>query len=63
MSWIREAETREAANVTRVMSIQPRAMNAVTHMGRAIDKGASALTRTQEEAIAAVVSVINRCRY
>ena len=63
MSWIREAETREAFNVTRVMSINPRAMNAVAHMGRAIEKLASALTRTQGAAIAAGVSVINRCRY
>ncbi len=63
MAWIREAETSEVFNVTRVMSIDPRAMNAVTHMGRAIDKGASTLTRSQEESIAAVVSVINRCRY
>lgn len=63
MAWIREVETLDVANVTRVMSINPKAMNAVTHQGRAIGRGASALTRTQEEAIATVVSVVNRCRY
>ena len=45
------------------MPINREAMEGVTRMTRGIFFGASALTRMQEEAIAAVVSVINTCRY
>ena len=64
MSWIREAEERlHPANVINAMSINPSAMKAVSNLNGAITFGSSALTRTQEEAIAAVVSVQNECRY
>ena len=64
MSWIREAEERlHPANVINVMSINPSAMKAVSNLNGAITFGSSSLSRTQEEAIAAVVSVQNECRY
>lgn len=64
MSWIREAEERlHWANVINVMSINPKAMKAVNDMNNAITFGASALSRTQEEAIATAVSVQNECRF
>ena len=64
MSWIREAEERlHWANVINVMSINPAAMKAVNDMNNAITFGASALSRTQEEAIATAVSVQNECRF
>ena len=62
MSWIRE-EDLTAANIIKVMSINPEAMAAVQQSNSAITFGASSLTRVQEEAIATTVSVINRCRF
>lgn len=62
MAWIRQQEI-QLSNVIKVMSINPRAMEAVRSLGQAVTFGASRLTRTQEEAIATVVSVANRCRY
>ena len=65
MSWIRETEakTGDPPPVIKVMSINPGAMESVTNLGQALFFGGSTLTRTQEEAIATVVSVINKCRY
>jgi alkylhydroperoxidase family enzyme len=66
MSWIKEAPVEEPwarANVIRVMSINPKAMQAVMDLNRAITFGGSALTRVQEELIATTVSTINKCRY
>jgi len=63
MSWIREEKGLQVANIIKVMSINPRAMQAVMDMNSAITFGASALTRVQEEAIATTVSVANRCRF
>ena len=64
MSWIREAEERlHWANVINVMSINPKAMKAVNDLNNTITFGASALSRTQEEAIATAVSVQNECRF
>ena len=67
MSWIREAGpsdgTSTPAAVINVMSINPKAMQAVADMNQALSFGSSALTRVQEEAIATAVSVINKCRY
>ncbi len=64
MSWIREAEERlHWANVINVMSINPAAMKAVNDMNNAITSGSSALSGTQEEAIATAVSVQNECRF
>ena len=62
MSWIREKDLN-LPDVIKVMSINPRAMEAVENMNEAITFGASTLTRVQEEAIATVVSVANKCRY
>ena len=44
------------------MSINPM-MAAVQNLNAKATFGSSALTRTQEEAIATVVSLVNRCRY
>ena len=64
MSWIREADERlHSANVINVMSINPSAMKAVNDLNNSITFGSSALTRTQEEAIATAVSVQNQCRF
>ena len=64
MSWIREAdEPLHSANVINVMSINPSAMKAVNDLNNAITFASSALTRTQEEAIATTVSVQNQCRF
>ena len=62
MSWIRE-EDLALSNVIKVMSISPKAMEAVQNLNRAITFGASTLTRVQEEAIATTVSVMNSCRF
>ena len=64
MPWIREAEERlHWANVINIMSINPKAMQSVSDFNNAITFRASALTRTQEEAIATAVSVQNECRF
>ncbi len=62
MSWIRE-ENVGLSNVIKVMSINAKAMEAVSVLNRDITFGSSALTRVQEEAIATTVSVANNCRY
>jgi len=62
MAWIRE-EALDMANIIKVMSINPAAMQAVERMNGAITFGSSALTRVQEEAIATVVSVVSQCRF
>ena len=62
MSWIRE-EDLDLSNVIKVMSINPKAMEAVQNLNKAVTFGASTLTRVQEEAIATTVSVINSCRF
>ena len=62
MSWIREEDV-PLSNVIKVMSINPKAMEAVSNLNRDVSFGSSALTRVQEEAIATAVSVVNRCRY
>jgi len=62
MSWIQEADVN-VSNVMKVMSINPKAMEAVSNLNQAVTFGSSALTRVQEEAIATTVSVTNKCRY
>ena len=62
MSWIQEADVN-VSNVMKVMSINPKAMEAVSNLNQAVTFGSSALTRVQEEAIATAVSVTNKCRY
>ena len=62
MAWIRE-EGLDLSPVIRIMSINPKAMEAVQQLNAAVTFGSSALTRVQEEAIATVVSATNHCRY
>ena len=62
MSWIEEAKV-DLPLVISVMSINKQAMEAVQNLNASITFGASVLTRVQEEAIAAVVSATNHCRY
>ena len=62
MSWIKEADVN-LSNVIKVMSINPKAMDAVSNLNQAVTFGSSALTRVQEEAIATTVSVANKCRF
>ncbi|MCH7712897.1 MAG: carboxymuconolactone decarboxylase family protein [Chloroflexi bacterium] len=62
MSWIKEADVN-VGNIIKVMSIDPKAMDAVSNLNQAVTFGASALTRVQEEAIATTVSVANKCRF
>ena len=63
MSWIREDESVNSGNVIKVMSINPKAMDAVRNLNQSVTFGSSALSRVQEESIATVVSAANRCRY
>ena len=49
--------------IISVISINPKAMDAVQTFGQSVTFGSSSLTRVQEEAIATVVSVANSCRY
>ena len=63
MSWIREVEELQLANVIKVMSINPGAMQAVQNLNQSLTFGSSALTRVQEESIATTVGVINSCRF
>ena len=45
------------------MSIDPKAMQAVMDLNRAITFGGSALTRVQEKLITTTVATFNHCRY
>ena len=49
--------------VMSVMSLNPRAMEAVHEMGHAISFGGSSLGQRREEMIATYVSTLNRCHY
>ena len=62
MSWIRETDVG-VPSVISCMSINPDLMAAVQNLNYKATFGSSALTRIQEEAIATVVSLVNRCRY
>ena len=62
MSWIEEARN-DLPPVISVMSINQRAMEAVQGMNAGVTFGSSALTRVQEECIAAAVSTTNHCRF
>ena len=62
MSWIREEDNGKPP-IIRVMSINPKAMDAVGGTNMAVTFGASALTRVQEEAIAAATAVALGRRY
>ena len=66
MSWIREDHTNLPPGLTpimKVVSINPKVLETLRAWNQSISFGSSALTRVQEEAIAATVSVINKCRY
>ena len=63
MAWIDQDDSLNMANVIKIMSLRPRAMQAVMDVNQAVTFGGSALTRVQEEAIATAVSVVNKCRY
>ena len=63
MSWIQEEDQPELPAVFRAMSLNSQALQAVEQLNEGIAFGSSTLTRIQEEAIATVVSVANRCRY
>ena len=62
MSSIRETDDQKPP-IIRVMSINPAAMGAASNNKVNITFGASSLTRVQEEAIAALVSSAQNCRY
>ena len=66
MSWIEEVPRPEPwaqANIIKCMSINPKAMQAVMDLNRAVTFGGSTLSRVQEELIATTVSTVNKCRY
>ena len=50
-------------NLFRLFSIKPRTMEATANLFKTVHYGPSPLSRTQREAIALVVSVINQCHY
>ena len=62
MSWIRETDVA-VPSVISCMSINPDLMAAVQNLNYQGHLRLVRLTRTQEEAIATVVSLVNRCRY
>ncbi|MDA0769640.1 MAG: hypothetical protein BZY79_01140 [SAR202 cluster bacterium Casp-Chloro-G4] len=63
MPWIDQDESLNVGNVIKIMSLRPKAMQAVMDVNQAVTFGGSALTRVQEEAIATTVGVVNKCRY
>ena len=63
MPWIDQDDKLGLANVIKIMSLRPQAMQAVMDLNQAVTFGGSALTRIQEEAIATTVGVVNRCRF
>lgn len=63
MSWVKEADLPELAEIFRAISSNAQALELVERLNEGIAFGSSALTRAQEEAIATTVSVANRCRY
>ena len=63
MSWIEEAEEPDIPAIFRAISMKPHALEVVEKLNEVLSFGNSGLSRTQEEAIATVVSVANRCRY
>lgn len=63
MPWIEQDESLNLANVIKIMSLRPDAMQAVMDLNQQVTFGGSALTRVQEEAIATTVGVVNRCRF
>jgi uncharacterized peroxidase-related enzyme len=63
MAWIEESELPDVPAIFQAMSIKPEALNVVKRLNEVLSFGNSGLSRIQEEGIATVVSVANRCRY
>ena len=63
MAWIEESELPDVPAIFQAMSLKPEALDAVKRLNEVLSFGNSGLSRVQEEAIATVVSVANRCRY
>ena len=60
---IKERTSGSIANILRVHSLNPEALEAHLNLYKTIMFGESNLTRTQREMIATVVSNTNRCEY
>ena len=65
MAWIEEVPQGEPdlPAIFSVLSLNRRALEDVKRLNETVAFGSSALTRTQEEAIATVVGTANQCRY
>ena len=63
MAWIEESELPDVPAIFQTMSIKPEALDVVKRLNEVLSFGNSDLSRIQEEGIATVVSVANRCRY
>ncbi len=63
MAWIEESELPDVPAIFQAMSLKPEALDVVKRLNEVLSFGNSGLSRVQEEAIATVVSVANRCRY
>ncbi len=65
MSWIKEAKLKghDLPPLFQAVSLNAPALEALKQLNEAVAFGNSALSRVQEEAIAAVVAAANRCRH
>ena len=63
MAWIEESKLPDVPAIFQAMSLKPEALDAVKRLNEVLSFGNSGLSRVQEEGIATVVSVANRCRY
>ena len=63
MAWMEESDLPDVPTIFQAMSIKPEALNVVKRLNEVLSFGNSGLSRIQEEGIATVVSVANRCRY
>ena len=63
MSWIEETELPDVPAIFQAMSLKPAALDVVRRLNEVLSFGGSGLSRVQEEAIATVISVVNRSRY
>ena len=63
MSWIEETDLPDVPPIFGAMSLNPDALDAVKRLNEVISFGNSGLSRIQEESIATVVAVANRCRH
>jgi uncharacterized peroxidase-related enzyme len=65
MTWIREAKLKghDLPPLFQAVSLNAPALEALKQLNEAVAFGGSALSRVQEEAIAAVVAAANRCRH